>query len=165
MRRFAKRRILLALALSLVLGFAFGYGASAVLAQGEEPPEPSDNQINAIAKNLYCPVCENVPLDVCPTQACIQWRAQIGTLLAEGYGEQEIYDYFVAQYGDSVLASPPAQGLNWLIYVVPPAALLLGGYLLYCRMDAWRKAEAPATPTTANNSYTQRVEEELETRR
>lgn len=159
------RRVGLALVLGLLLGLMMGYSASAVLAQGEEPPQPSDNDVNAIAKNLYCPVCENVPLDVCPTQACVQWRGQIANLLAEGYGEQEIYDYFVAQYGDSVLASPPARGLNWLIYVVPPVALLLGAYMLYRRMAIWRQAETPTIHTTASGNYSQRVEDELEARR
>ena len=159
------RRLILALILGLLLGFAFGYSASAVLAQGEEPPAHSDNEVNAIAKNLYCPVCENVPLDVCPTQACIQWRAQIGDLLAQGYSEQAIYDYFVAQYGDSVLASPPARGLNWLIYVVPPVAVLLGAYLLYRRMAIWRQAGEAAAPQATRSDYNQRVEDELEARR
>ena len=35
---------------------------------------PSDDEVNAIAKQLYCPVCENTPLDVCPTDACKAWR-------------------------------------------------------------------------------------------
>ena len=45
-------------------------------AQGEDPPPsgPSDDEVNAIAEQLYCPVCENVPLDVCGTQACADWR-------------------------------------------------------------------------------------------
>ena len=41
---------------------------------------PTDDEVNAIAKRLYCPVCENVPLDVCPTQACAQWRELIPNL-------------------------------------------------------------------------------------
>ena len=49
------------------------------LAQGEEPPPggPTDDEVNAIAEQLYCPVCENVPLDVCGTQACADWRDEI----------------------------------------------------------------------------------------
>lgn len=159
------RPILLAILAGLALALAAGFGASPAWAQGEEPPAPSDDEINAIAKNLYCPVCENVPLDVCPTQACIQWRAQIGVLLQQGYSEQEIYDYFVAQYGDSVLASPPPRGLNWLIYLAPPAALLFGGYLLYRRFGEWRAPLEPKESRAPEADYLQRVEEELEARR
>ena len=44
---------------------------SPVSAQG---PGPTDDEVNRIAKQLYCPVCESTPLDVCPTEACRQWR-------------------------------------------------------------------------------------------
>ena len=39
---------------------------------------------------MYCPVCENIPLDVCPTDACIQWRQEIGVQLADGKTPDEI---------------------------------------------------------------------------
>ncbi len=44
--------------------------ASPVLAQ----QNVSDDQVNEVAGGLYCPVCESTPLDVCPTQACADWR-------------------------------------------------------------------------------------------
>ena len=48
-----------------------------VAAQGGGPESVSDDEVNAIAKQLFCPVCENTPLDVCETQACKQWRELI----------------------------------------------------------------------------------------
>lgn len=142
------------------------------VAFGQEPPPgpPTDDQVNAIAKNMYCPVCENVPLDVCPTLACEQWREQIREKLAEGLSEQQIYDFFVLQYGDRVLAQPPRRGLNWLIYVVPPAAILAGGFVLYRALRAWQRPriEPPpsqAPPETSGDDYVTRLEQELEKRR
>ena len=36
-------------------------------AQENEPKKVvTDDDVNAIAKELYCPVCESTPLDVCP---------------------------------------------------------------------------------------------------
>ena len=58
--------------------------ARTVLAQAATP---SDDDVNQIAKKLFCPVCENVPLDVCPTQACTQWRATIKEKLVAGWSE------------------------------------------------------------------------------
>ncbi|UCF27035.1 MAG: cytochrome c-type biogenesis protein CcmH, partial [Chloroflexota bacterium] len=126
--------ILLLLAVLVVSGLA----ADSVQAQ-ELPQDPTDDEVNAIAKQLYCPVCENIPLDVCPTQACAQWRALIREKLAEGWKEDEIKNYFVAQYGDRVLAAPPARGLNWLVYIIPPLAIVGGGYILYRALRAWRQ--------------------------
>jgi cytochrome c-type biogenesis protein CcmH len=146
----------------------------AVLAQ-EATPDPAavnavtDDEVNAIAKQLYCPVCENIPLDVCPTQACAQWRGLIREMLAEGKSEAEIKDYFVRQYGDRVLATPPARGLNWLVYVIPPLAILAGAFVLYRAMLAWRAAAATAEPAqparqAPPDEYIDRLEEELRRR-
>src|SRR3990172_12183204 len=75
-----------------------------------QPPPPSDDEVNAIAHQLYCPVCENVPLDVCPTQACAQWRATTPPKLAPGWAEGPSKDYFVGQYGERRFGTPPAPG-------------------------------------------------------
>ena len=60
---------------------------------------PTDDEVNAIAKDLFCPVCENTPLDVCPTDACKEWREEIRGMLAEGKSEDEIKQHFVDYYG------------------------------------------------------------------
>ncbi len=89
-----------------------------VSAQG---PTPTDDDVNRIAKQLYCPVCESTPLDVCPTEACRQWRDLIRTMLADGKSEAEIKQYFVTQYGARVLAEPPNRLVS---YLVPAVAIL-----------------------------------------
>src|SRR5512140_1551438 len=107
---------------------------------GAQAPTPSDDEVNRIAHQLYCPVCENTPLDVCPTEACRQWRDLIRQQLAQGKTEAQIKQYFVEQYGARVLAEPPRSGLNWLAYVLPPLVILAGAYLLLRAMRTWTKA-------------------------
>jgi len=129
-----------------------------------QPPPPSDDEVNAIAHQLYCPVCENVPLDVCPTQACAQWRDTIRDKLAQGWSEAQIKDYFVEQYGARVLATPPARGLNWLVYVFPPVAFLAGAFVLYRAFRSWGQTPEPLVPTAPDadgDPYVARLEEEL----
>lgn len=143
--------------------------AGAAFAQEVEPVEVTDDQINAVAKQLYCPVCENIPLDVCPTQACAQWRALIGEKLAAGWTEDQIKEYFVDQYGDRVLGTPPARGLNWSVYIIPPVAFILGAFILYRAMKGWRQS-APANSNTEplselpGDEYVARLEDELRRR-
>ncbi|MBM3123078.1 MAG: hypothetical protein FJZ97_12980 [Chloroflexi bacterium] len=137
--------------------------AGSAAAQGTSP---TDDEVNAIAKQLYCPVCENIPLDVCPTQACAQWRDTIRLKLAEGWTERQIKDFFVEQYGARVLATPPAEGLNWLVYVLPPVAFLAGAFLLFRALRSWRQAAAaapaaPAAPAGSDDPYVRRLEDEL----
>ena len=103
---------------SLIITLAF-LSASAVSAT---QPTPSDDEVNAIARQLFCPICQNTPLDVCPTQACHDWRELIRQMLAEGKTPDQIKQYFVDHYGARVLSEPPQTGLNWLVYIVPPVA-------------------------------------------
>ena len=135
----------------------------------QEQPLPSDDEVNAIAKQLYCPVCENIPLDVCPTQACAQWRELIREKLADGWGEQQIKDYFVEQYGERVLGAPPARGINWLAYLIPPLVILGGAIILVRALRSWKTAtpsNSPElqTPEPPSDEYVMRLEEELRKR-
>jgi cytochrome c-type biogenesis protein CcmH len=128
--RFSIRRLTLRIVPSLILVAVAAAGIFIENARAQQPT-PSDDDVNAVAKQLFCPVCENIPLDVCPTQACAQWRDLIREKLALGWDEKQIKEYFVNQYGDRVLAEPPLRGFNWLVYVLPPLFFAIGVYILY----------------------------------
>jgi cytochrome c-type biogenesis protein CcmH len=138
-----------------------------------QTPTPSDDQVNAVASQLYCPVCQNIPLDVCPTQACIQWRDLIRQKLAAGWTQQQIKDYFAQQYGERVLAAPPLQkDFNRLLPVLIGLSLLAGIALVVL---AFRRvirpgpqtppANASPTPPAGDDEYAARLEAELEKRK
>lgn len=140
-----------------------------VLAQG---PTPTDDEVNKIAKQLYCPVCENTPLDVCPTEACRLWREDIRTMLAEGKSEAEIKQFFVDYHGIRVLNEPP----NRLVtYLVPAVAILLGALLLLRGFQIWLKPVATEAASSdvrrskaepvQQDEYIARLEEELRKRK
>jgi len=106
----------------------------------------TDDEVNEVAKDVYCPVCENTPLDVCATQACADWRELIRTKLGEGQNKQEIFDYFGRQYGDGVLANPPNRGVSLIILWVLPVVLLLIGALIFSRYMRSLRATSAAVP-------------------
>jgi cytochrome c-type biogenesis protein CcmH len=152
--------------IALLVILVTALSASSAAAQ---QPTPSDDEVNAIAKQMFCPVCENTPLDVCPTQACAQWRELIREKLAAGWSEKQIKDYFVEQYGARVLGAPPARGLNWLVYLIPPIAILVGIYILYRAMHSWKQSPEDINLTTSpadepQDEYVARLEEELRKR-
>ncbi|HLC02934.1 MAG TPA: cytochrome c-type biogenesis protein [Anaerolineales bacterium] len=117
-------------------------GAAAVQAQEGGDPYPTDNDVNRVAKNLYCPVCPNTPLDVCETKACQDWRAQIKDQLAAGWSEEQVVDYFVAQYGERVLAEPQRKGFTSLVWLLPAIAVALGLVVVWQVVAGWRAARA-----------------------
>lgn len=152
----------------VVFWAAWAMIANRVNAQ-QPQPTPSDDDVNRVAKQLYCPVCENIPLDVCPTQACQDWRELIRLKLSEGWSDQQIKDYFALQYGDRVLAEPPRRGLNWLVYVLPPLVLLGGAGVLFLVLRKMRRSPEEQIAQPAGESpdagpaddYLKRVEDEL----
>ncbi len=142
------------------------FGKVSVHAQG---PTPTDDEVNQIAKQLYCPVCENTPLDVCPTEACRQWRDLIREMLADGKNEADIKQYFVEHFGPRVLNEPPNQFAS---YIVPVAAFLLGALLLFRGFQMWTKpskteADVPVSEAEPvhQDEYIQKMEEELKKRK
>ena len=99
--------------------------AAFVLAPPAAAQEPvTDDDVNEVAKDLFCPVCENTPLDTCPTQACIDWREEIRAQLEAGRTEAEIQQYFVDRYGPRVLSSPPREGFNLIVWLLPSPSSL-----------------------------------------
>ena len=154
-----KRKILFILAFVLaasLLTVIVGY------AQEGQPGFPTDDEVNAVAKKLYCPVCPNTPLDVCETQACKDWRAQIRDQLSEGWSEQQIMDYFVQQYGERVLGEPQRSGFTSMVWVLPLIAVLLGIVIVWQVLRSWRSKNAgKATPSISASPASDQISPEL----
>jgi cytochrome c-type biogenesis protein CcmH len=129
------------------------------------PTRPSvtnlDDETMRVAKNLYCPVCPGVPLDVCETQACQQWRALIREKLSAGETPEQISQYFVAQYGQRVLGAPAPEGFNLTIYIAPIIGIIVGVIVLFFAARRWMGTRAGGAPTTAPVEYRERIEQEL----
>lgn len=140
-----ERRLRARLGMALLLVFAaFGMLPRPMAAAQSPQPTPSDDEVNRVAKSLYCPVCENIPLDVCPTTACQEWRELIRQKLGEGMTDEQIKDYFALQYGDRVLSAPPPSGLNLLVYIIPPLAIAGGAVMLYRVLRKGKRRVPPA---------------------
>lgn len=130
-----------------------------------------DDQVNEIAKEVYCPVCESTPLDVCETLACADWRELIRTKLSEGQTKEEIFAYFANQYGDRVLASPPKRGFNLILWVGPIVAIVVGLFFFGRYLQALKASSQQAAPAStaapveqnlpAADDYIARIEQEL----
>ncbi len=150
--------------IALLLAFGALAWFTSIPAKAQTPT--LDDEVNRIAKNLYCPVCPNTPLDVCSTQACVQWRALIKEKLQQGQTEQQIRDYFVQQYGQQVLGAPPAQGFNWLAYILPAVGIILGASIAWFTVRQWLvrrggSATAPVEEPAIPKEYAERIEKDL----
>ena len=91
-------------------------------AQGEAA---TDNDVIRVAERMYCPVCENIPLDECQTGACLEWKEEIRGQLTTGRTDQEVIDSFVARFGDHVVGVPHDPVLRALTVIMPLLATVL----------------------------------------
>ena len=132
----------------------------------------SDNAVNSVAQKMYCPVCENIPLDECQTLACVEWKEEIRDQLAEGQSEQEVIESFVGRFGDQVVGIPQDPVLRALTVVVPVLSVLLAiavGIFTFTRFGQHQKLnmarESQPTAAATEEQYRQRLEEDLLARR
>lgn len=147
----------------LVLLCAVGFTAAAQ----EQTRVVTDDQVNAIAKKLYCPVCENITLDTCGTAACDDWRNEIRIQLEQGRSEEEIVSDFVNRFGDRVVGTPQDAALRALSLVTPwimiAGVLLLLGWMVLSRRRP-HSASSPAAPSESPGAqkYQELIEQDLE---
>ena len=68
--------------------------------------------------------------------------------IQEGLSNAEIHQFFVDRYGERVLASPPKEGFNLLMWIAPPVGIALGLIALY----VITKSMVRRAPETASNT-------------
>jgi cytochrome c-type biogenesis protein CcmH len=161
------KKLLIFVFLTTALGLA---AASAGAAPVEQVPTPTMNEINQIARDLWCPLCNGVRLDNCDLQACVQMREVISQKMVEGESKEQIKAYFVQQYGDVVLGQPSREGFNLVVWIFPILAAVVGlGWVVYLVLT-WQKrrpaiaaGSSPGSPVSspADDDYARRVDREL----
>lgn len=129
------------------------------------PNAVTPNDVNEVAKELWCPLCSGVRLDACELKACEQMRDMIAVQLEEGQDKEAIKGYFLEQYGPQVLGEPPLQGFNLLAWVLPFVAMIGGGVFVWRRtrsmISSPPQEQSASTPTASDDAYSRQLEEEL----
>jgi cytochrome c-type biogenesis protein CcmH len=156
------------LSLSLFLGIATGQFAPQQA--GSEPlAPPLEMRVQKLGKELRCAVCQGLSVSDSPSSMARAQLDKIRELVAAGKSDQEIYDYFVARYGEWVLLKPTAEGFNLIVWLGPVMLLLGGAYVISRQVRRGPSTpSAPEAATTApapNDSvdpYLQAVRRELD---
>lgn len=152
----------------LLFGFALLLLVIAALPALAQEGEVTADDVNAIAKGLYCPVCPNETLDACQTQACVQWRAEIRDQLEAGQTPEQVVANFVERYGDRVVPIPQDPTLRTLSlitpYIIALVALVAGAATFLRWRSARPKPIADNTPpgtTAKDDPYRSILERDL----
>lgn len=124
----------------------------------------NERLIREIEDTLIAPCCWNQPISQHYSEVSEQMRREVRAMVAAGQTKRDILDHFVARYGERILATPRARGINALAYLLPWAALIAGGGYLFLLLRK-RRRSAPAAPTApplpADARFDAVIEQEL----
>lgn len=123
-------------------------------------------RFNKVSDDLVCQCGCNMGLRVCNHENCpsaIPMRHEIEEKLQAGASDDTITTAFVKEYGDKVLAEPPATGFNLAAYVMPGFAVVIGLFIVATFANRWssrrRLSTGPASPV--DPEVRERIEREL----
>ncbi len=129
--------------------------------------ETIDDQVTSIANLLMCPVCQGQSVGESNSNLAHDMRDIIRKQLEEGKSKDEILAYFVNSYGETILASPPPKGINWLLWLLPGAAIILAGFgitmfLFRAQREDQNEVKSSAnTQTDVEDEYLNKIEEDI----
>ena len=107
----------------------------------------SEDAVHDVAAQLRCVVCQSLSVADSPSETAHQMKAIIRERLSAGESPEQVKAYFVEKYGTWILLSPPRQGFNLLVWIVPFAGLAGGLALVLILVRRWSRR--PATGTDA----------------
>jgi len=129
------------------------WGATAPLstARAERAPmvKMDDPVVLSLGARLRCPVCQGMPIGESPAPMAQDMMREVRRLrVEEGQSEEQIAAHFTERYGTWVLLDPPKEGFGLLVWMLPPAALMIGlgaalGSVAHKRAVAAAKRPAP----------------------
>ncbi|EGU6865494.1 cytochrome c biogenesis protein CcmH, partial [Salmonella enterica] len=95
--------------------------------------EAQEQQFRQLTEQLRCPKCQNNSIADSNAMIATDMRRKVYDLMQEGKSRQEIIDYMVARYGNFVTYDPPLTPLTVLLWVLPLAAIVAGGWIIVAR--------------------------------
>ena len=102
-----------------------------------------EDLVHEIADNLRCPTCQGLSVNDSEAGFSVQMRNKVREMLMAGQGRAEIEAYFVARYGEWILRTPPAQGFNLLIWILPALGLAGGFWFVWSKSSQWKAEDQP----------------------
>ncbi len=119
----------------LALFFLFSF-TSVVIAS-----DTLEDRITDVSAELMCPVCEGQSVAESNAQLARDMRTLIKTKLQQGESKQQILDYFVSKYGETILASPPKKGIGIILWLLPALSVLIGAVIIFRTIYSYKKPE------------------------
>jgi cytochrome c-type biogenesis protein CcmH len=119
-----------------------------------------DLRTNQVGQLLRCPVCQGMSISDSPAEMAVNMKGQVRELLARGYTEEQILEYFELSYGQFVLLRPKMEGVTGMVWLLPVLALVLGVVVVFVKVRKLEKALPPTAnrqPPAEDDAYLAKV--------
>ncbi len=166
MCRIKQTLLIILLNLSLVLSLHAQDKETKTTAQGEAHQHEvvPQEEVDAITSRLIAPCCwsETANLHKSPAARKVQQAVLKG--LQDGKSAEEIKAALVAKYGERILATPKLEGFNYLVFILPVAALCIGGIIVWGYLNRSQSIEnkGGVKKNKSSDSYSSQIEKELQ---
>jgi cytochrome c-type biogenesis protein CcmH len=120
----------------IACAFALAVVAGSPAAQAVQPDEimrdpAREARARDLSRELRCMVCQNQSIDDSEAPLARDLRLLVRERIAAGDSDAQVIDFLVARYGEFVLLKPRFNPHTLLLWLVPPLALLGGGFALW----------------------------------
>jgi len=111
--------------------------ALSVAAFGTRSAPTAQDRVSSISRTVKCPVCSGESVAESNAPASQEIRRQIAEQVQQGQTDEEIRSFYSAKYGQAILLTPSASGVNVLVWILPIVALALGIAALVIVFRRW----------------------------
>ena len=144
--------------------------ASLILLPNLLQSTPTEEQLakdqQYLEAHLIAPCCFRQVLADHESEPSGDMKKQIAELLRSGKTVKQIEDYYIAEYGDRILAVPRMKGFNMMSFLMPIFAFAIGIAIMLLTLRRWINNKTPEkiaiyTPSNSKD-MDERIEKDLE---
>jgi cytochrome c-type biogenesis protein CcmH len=131
MRKRGEVRKLIAISFVLLMAALAASAAHAVQPDEIMSDPARESRARDLSRELRCMVCQNQSIDDSEAPLARDLRLLVRERIAAGDSDAQVIDFLVARYGEFVLLKPRLNPHTWLLWLLPPLALVGGGLALW----------------------------------
>lgn len=97
------------------------------LLSGPTAEASPEDRIESLSASIRCPFCNGESLADSQANVAVDYRALIAEQIEAGMTDEEIINEFAANFGDSFILDTSTSPWSVALWVIPIAALVVGG--------------------------------------
>lgn len=111
--------------------------ALALAATADREASTQQERVYDVAATLACPVCDGQSVAESDVAVAREIRGQIGSLVEQGYTDDEIRDQIAAGYEEDIRLEPSTSGVTGLVWFIPLVGAAVAAVVLFFAYRRW----------------------------